>query len=152
VAGAVLSWISFTDPFRNVDPGLLEIAVDAIFGLFFAVAAVTAAVVAITGLRTTSATWTAVELDGTGIVLRGQGHRRTVPWQQISRLAITRPAPERPAVVLTLRPNATPAGVKARNGRVVLGRCKQWPALAATARHIAPPSVAIDGAVRKLPR
>ncbi|WP_244210649.1 hypothetical protein [Amycolatopsis kentuckyensis] len=104
---------------------------------------------AITGLRTTSATWTAVEVGRAGIVLLGPGHQRTVPWRQISRLGIARPATERPAVVLTLRPNAVPAGVKARNGRVVLGRCRQWPALSATARQVAPQSVAID---RDLPR
>ncbi|WP_410608052.1 caspase, EACC1-associated type [Amycolatopsis sp. lyj-109] len=153
VGAAVLSWISFTDPFRNAGPGFWDITIGALFGLFFAVVAVSAAVVAVAGLRSSSAGWTSAGFDRTRIVLLGPGGMQTVPWQQIARLAVTRRAAEPPTVVLVLRPAAAlPAGVKARNGRVVLGRCRKWSELSAAARRVAPPSVAVDRGVRKLPR
>jgi hypothetical protein len=142
VAAAILSWISFTDPFRNANPGFFDVVPGFLFGLLFATAAVVGVAFGIVSLRTASPgwTWTGLEVRQAGLVLLGPGYQRTVAWRQIERLAVVRGT----TVVVTFRPNAVPAGIKTTKNRVTLGRCKQWPALAAAARRLAPQSVAVE--------
>ncbi|MEQ0565281.1 caspase family protein [Amycolatopsis sp. NEAU-NG30] len=142
VAAAILSWISFTDPFRNADPGFFDIVPAFLFGLLFAAGAVVGVAFGIVSLRAASPgwTWTGLEVRQAGLVLLGPGYQRTVAWRQIERLAVVRGT----TVVVTFRPNAVPAGIKTTKNRVTLGRCKQWPALAAAARRLAPQSVAVE--------
>ncbi|WP_051020299.1 caspase family protein [Nocardia araoensis] len=151
---AVLSFVAFTDPYRNVSPSWFDLLVGWAFGLgcLGAVVGTLAPVALAFWDARWAASWQRLVLSRSGLAVEGFGARHEFAWTQIDRImpAELRARSSDPTIVIRVRPE-TPRpdrpGVPkpyAARGLIGLGHCPGWQELFAALRNYAPATVTVE--------